>query len=107
MTDAPAKYYSKSVATVPGCNYLHKHSGRVNTGLRKLTSRTVVIKPQTIVVIISATNVVPPMLTPRVSIKSATISDSECSSQDGEQNITTKVGTDRPKLLFRTALEII
>ena len=41
---------------------------------------------------------IPLLLTPRVSIKSATLRNSECLSKDGQQNITQKDGTSRPKL---------
>ena len=81
---APQKYYSKSVTTVPGYSYLQKPSGRVIIRLRSITSITVVIKHQTTIATISAANAVLPMLEPRVSMKSATISHLECLYQDWE-----------------------
>ena len=70
MTDAPKKWCSKAVVTMPRYSYLHLHSGTVNIGMQNLTSRPVVIKPKTTIAAILAANVVPPMLSPRVNIKS-------------------------------------
>ena len=51
--------------------------GRVNIRLQNLTCRLLVIKPQTTITAISAACVVPPMLVPKVTIKSASAESSD------------------------------
>ena len=81
MTDAP-KILLKVCCHCPRYSYECKYWGRVSIGLRNLTSRMVVIKTQITIATLSAVNMVSPMIVPRVNIRSATISDSECWSQD-------------------------
>ena len=59
--EQPDKPYSKSIVTTPGYLYLHEGSSRVTVALKNLTSRSVKLKPKTLVATISAVNKVPPL----------------------------------------------
>ena len=78
MTDASKRCYSKAVVTIPEYSYLHQYLDRVSIGIQNFTNRPVGIKPKTTIAAIPAGNVVPPMLAPRVNIKSA--SATSCNS---------------------------
>ena len=100
MTDAPPKSYSLAVATVPRYSYLHQHSSRVGIGLCNLTSRPVTIKAKTPVAQITAANVIPPMLAPKVIIKSNTVGKQEETDASKGAQGATKLSPEKLEKLF-------
>ena len=62
ITEAPNEEYLNSIATVMSYTCLKPGSGCVAIGLHNLTGKNIILKPNTVIVKISAANVVPHML---------------------------------------------
>ena len=65
ITELPNKAYSKQVTTWPQKTHLDRGSGQVEVTLENHSAREVKMLAKTIIGKIAATNVVPPVFTPK------------------------------------------
>ena len=90
--------YNPSVVVVPSYANLRPGSSKVNMSLRNLTNRNLKIKAKSIVAQVTATNVVPSMLTPKNSHKSEKQRDKRMKSPDKSSETPMKVQLTKDQL---------